>query len=132
MTENQFITIAGQRYRLVPVNEKDLSPIARLKAKEYQVTITGKVLRDWGLNNFVRKNDGTEGKVHSLLIGDEGGTIKVALWQENADAVKGVVVNDTILITGGYTKDGVVKDGKQFIELHVGKGGHVAIVPKEE
>ena len=129
------IYIDGTEYRLVPAESSfrtENSAISGLTSGKFKVTLSGKVVKDWKLNTFTRKNDGSEGRVHSLLIGDDGGTIKVAAWGEHTDALKEVQEDDIVVISGGYTKDGQLKDGHQYIELHVGKRGSIAIAPPED
>ena len=111
------ITIDNIVYRLVEDDgtKSEFRTIKSLSANEFQIDIQGKIIRDWKLNKFTRA-DGTEGKVHSLLIGDESGTIKVALWGPHTDTVKKVEEGDILTVKNGYTKKGQ----KDFIELHAG------------
>lgn len=135
MVNWEFITIDGQQYKLTPVGAAQApakTGISSLEAGQFDVDLSAKVVKDWKLNVFTRKNDGTEGRVHSLLVGDNTGTIKVALWDKHTKTVESIQEGDVIVISGGYTKKGLVKDGKQFIELHAGQKSTVAIVPQEE
>ena len=131
--EDKFITLDGQRYRLTPVDsESTETGIASLKAGMKKVELVAKVALDWKLNVFIRKTDGSEGRVHSLLVKDETGSIKVALWDTHAETVKDIQEGDTIVISNGYVKLGQKKDDVQYIELHAGKFSTVAIMPQEE
>ena len=131
---DEFIRIDGILYRRV--DEETESPpategIASLKAGMKKVDLSAEVALDWKLNVFTRKTDGSEGRVHSLLVKDETGSIKVALWDTHAETVKDVQEGDTIVITNGYVKLGQKKDDTQFIEIHVGKYSNVVLVPQE-
>ena len=131
--EDKFITLDGQRYRLTPVDsESTETGIASLKAGMKKIDLVAEVALDWKLNVFIRKTDGSEGRVHSLLVKDSTGTIKVALWDTHAETIKDIQEGDTIAITNGYVKLGQKKDETQFIELHVGKFSNVEIVPQGE
>ena len=129
----EFITIDGQRYRLTPADKESAETGIRfLKAGMGNVNLTAKVATDWGLNVFTRKNDGSEGRVHSFLLSDNSGSIKAALWDSHTEVATKIKEGDTILITNGYVKDGLKKENTQFIEIHVGKFSDVVIVPQEE
>ena len=131
--EDKFITLDGQRYRLTPVDsESTETGIASLKAGMKKIDLVAEVALDWKLNVFIRKTDGSEGRVHSLLVKDETGSIKVALWNTHAETVKDIQEGDTIAITNGYVKLGQKKDDVQYIELHVGKLSTVEIVQEEQ
>jgi len=114
---NERIVIDGITYRLVVDDgqESEFRPVKGLSEREFEISVQGKVVKDWNLNEFTRQ-DGTEGKVHSLLIADSSGSIKVALWGPHADAVKGVKEGDILTVRNGYTKKGL----KDYIEIHAG------------
>ena len=116
-TMNEKIVIDGITYLLVKDDgqKSEFRSIKSLSEREFQIDVQGKVIRDWQLNKFTRA-DGSEGKVHSLLIGDGSGTIKVALWGPHADTAKDVAEGDILTVKNGYTKKGQ----KDFIELHAG------------
>lgn len=129
------IYIRGTKYRLVPVGSGDTPEadgIASLKAGMKKVDLSAEVAKDWKLNVFKRSTDGSEGRVHSLLVTDGNKSIKVALWDTHAETVKDIQEGDTIVISNGYVKNGQLKEGVQYIELHVGKFSDVAVVPKGE
>lgn len=119
------IVIDGVRYREVSGAETPagFAVIANLRAGKFHVSIKAKVVKDWGLNQFTRA-DGTEGKVYSLLVADDSGSIKVALWGEQADKVAGVKEGDILIVKRGYTKDGF----KEYIELHASTKSEVELI----
>jgi len=61
-------------------------------------SIKGKVIRITAISEFVR-NDGSEGKVRSITLGDSTGTIRVVFWNEDVTKIKSLQVGDNISIT---------------------------------
>ncbi len=92
------------------------------------VNITGKVLSINGVKEF--KTSKREGKLASLLIGDETGTIKVVLWDINLIKEienNSVKENDIIKIKNAYSRD-----NNGFLELHMGNKSQLSINPAGE
>ncbi len=81
------------------------------------VDITGKVVRVFPPREFDRK-DGTKGKVCSLILGDETGTIRTVFWGDDVSLIEdGKIAEGGILrIRAGYTKENLNGEA----ELHIG------------
>jgi len=77
------------------------------------INVVGKVLDDGEMRTFAR-DDGTEGCVCSLTIGDETGKIRTVLWGDDARNVK-FVPGDVVEIRNGYSKEGY-----GGVEIHIG------------
>jgi replication factor A1 len=67
------------------------------------------------------------GKVASLVIGDETGTIRIVLWGSQADATKEVKEDDIVKIIGGYVR---VNQGRR--EVHLNDRSKLIINPQGE
>lgn len=135
---DKFITLEGVKYRLTPVDgQMPLTGIASLKAGDKKIDLTATVSKDWKLNVFTRQ-DGSEGRVHSLLVKDDTGSIKVAVWGDLTETVANIQENDIITVHNGYVKKGQEKKDEQgntvgnFLELHVGQYSTIAVLPQEE
>ena len=76
------------------------------------VETVGKVIQTYELREFTTTD--RQGKVASLVIGDETGTIRVVMWGDQADNIKNIEKDMIIKIVGGY-----VKDNNGRIELHL-------------
>jgi replication factor A1 len=89
------------------------------------VTLTGQIVSVYPPKTFKRR-DWTEGKIASILISDESGTLRVVLWDHKVDLVeKGKIRQEqTIKISHGYVREGL--DGKP--ELHLGDKGRIKIL----
>jgi len=89
------------------------------------VETVGKVLQTYELREFTT-ND-RQGKVASLVIGDETGTIRIVMWGDQADNIKNINKDMTIKVIGGY-----VKDNNGTIELHLNERSQVILNPEGE
>ena len=67
------------------------------------------------------------GKVASMIVGDETGTVKIVMWGSQAEQAARISQNDVIKITGGY-----VKDNNSKTELHLNDRSQLFINPKNE
>tara|TARA_Y100000031_G_scaffold155768_1_gene207551 strand:+ start:966 stop:1973 length:1008 start_codon:yes stop_codon:yes gene_type:complete len=89
------------------------------------VETVGKVIQTYELREFTT-ND-RQGKVASLVIGDETGTIRVVMWGDQADNIKNISKDMILKIIGGY-----VKDNNGTIELHLNDRSKLLINPEGE
>ncbi len=83
------------------------------------ITVRGFVLDTDSVRTFER-DDGTEGKVANIVIGDETGRIRVTLWDDQAQTVDSIMPGTTVEIIDGYVRE---RDGS--LEIHVGNRGAV-------
>ena len=63
---------------------------------------------------------GKAGKVANAMVGDETGTIKMSLWNEQIDQIK---VGDKLLVKNGY-----VSEWQGEMQLGTGKFGSLEVV----
>lgn len=98
---------------------KDLHPGLR------DAQTSGKVINKYETRTFVR--NGVEGKVASLLMGDETGKIRAVCWGSNADKVEEVKSGDIISINGGY-----VKENNNYPEVHINDRSTISLNPEGE
>lgn len=103
-------------------------PISKITEIMSNIVITGRILRIFDTNNFVRK-DGSPGKVGSFVINDKSGTIKIVLWDEQAKILKKKFfrTGEIVQVIGGYSKLGL----KNEIEVHLSKAGKIILSPKD-
>jgi replication factor A1 len=102
----------------------------KLKVKEIysgmkNVSTVGKVVRKFDVHEFA-KGEST-GKVCSLIIGDETGTIRVVFWNEQTDWLAKVNADDIILIKEAY-----VRENNNNKEIHLGDRGEIEVNPEGE
>src|SRR3990167_10045385 len=93
----------------------------KLKVKEIyagmrSVTTVGKVVRKFEVREFSK--DIRSGKVCSLILGDETGTVRVVFWNDQVDALKKVSEGDILLVQDGYARE-----NNNDREVHLGNQG---------
>jgi len=96
--------------------------IETLTLGQSDVTVTGLVLGTDDPRTFDR-DDGSEGKVANLTLGDETGRIRVTLWDDRADRATEIEPGTAVEVVDGYVRE---RDGD--LELHVGDQGAVEAV----
>lgn len=89
------------------------------------VETVGKVLQVFDERQF--SSNGREGKVASLQIADETGSIRAVLWNEQAEKVKGVSVGDVVKIKSAY-----VRERNGLKELHLNDRSVLLVNPPGE
>jgi replication factor A1 len=83
------------------------------------VTFRGVVLDTDAVRTFDR-DDGSEGRVSNLTLGDETGRVRVTLWDERADAAEELEAGQSVEVVDGYVRE---RDGS--LELHVGSRSEI-------
>jgi replication factor A1 len=83
------------------------------------VNLRGVVLGTDSVRTFDR-DDGTEGRVSNLTLGDETGRVRVTLWDERADRAEALEAGQSVEVVDGY-----VREREGALELHVGDRGAV-------
>ncbi|WP_436346719.1 single-stranded DNA binding protein [Natronorubrum sp. FCH18a] len=109
----------------VDVQVADTHTVEALSLGLSNVNLVGLVLDTDSVRTFDR-DDGSEGKVSNLVLGDSTGRIRVTLWDEQADLATEIDPGTTVEVIDGYVKD---RDGT--LELHVGNRGAVEEVDEE-
>jgi replication factor A1 len=106
---------------LAPPNEE--LKIKQVYAGMKGITTLGKVIQKYDIREF-SKGEST-GKVCSLVIGDETGTIRLVFWNNQVDQVQNINVDDILQI-----KDAYVRENRNDREIHVNDRTHIDINPE--
>lgn len=109
---------------IVSTTQKKLK-IKEIYAGMRSVTTVGKVMRKFEVREFAKED--RSGKVCSLVLGDETGTIRAVFWNDQVDLLKEVSEGDILLL-----KDGYVKENNNGKEVHLGKEGSIEVNPEGE
>ncbi|SEW21069.1 single-stranded DNA binding protein [Natrinema salifodinae] len=109
----------------VDVQVSDTHTVEDLSLGLSNVNLVGLVLDTDSVRTFDR-DDGSEGRVSNLVLGDETGRIRVTLWDDQADLATEFDPDETAEVIDGYVKE---RDGQ--LELHVGNRGAVEAVDEE-
>ncbi|WP_096390595.1 single-stranded DNA binding protein [Halopenitus persicus] len=83
------------------------------------VTLVGTVLEAGDVRTFSR-DDGTEGRVANLTLGDETGRVRVTMWDDRADLAEEFEAGEVVEVVDGY-----VRERDDDLELHVGNRGSI-------
>ncbi|MFP4038330.1 MAG: OB-fold nucleic acid binding domain-containing protein [Candidatus Nanohaloarchaea archaeon] len=93
-----------------------------------KVVVEGRVLNVSDLNTFERDGDEEDGKVQNLLLGDDTGTIRVTLWDDQTEIAENVDEGDVIKMAGCYT----VEDDRGNAELRLGDSATVKMADDQD
>jgi replication factor A1 len=93
-----------------------------------KVHVKAKVLNISNVNTFERDDDEEDGKVQNLVLGDETGTIRVTLWDEQTEIADKITEDDGLEIAGAYT----VEDNQGEAELRLGDDVQVKMLDDDE
>jgi len=106
--------------------EQPVSPwtkVADLRAGMRGVNVAARVGLIGGAREF-RRRDGTPGKVASVLLEDDSGSVRLNLWGDDVDLLKEMKVGDVVAVENGYTRMGLGAVGLNF-----GQNGRLIINP---
>ena len=92
------------------------SKIGDLSQGMKNVNILAKVLQVYEIRTFGNQN---EGKVGSILVGDETGLSRVTFWNDKTKYLNDLIVGDVVEIQHTYTKE-----NNNRIEIHMGNASH--------
>jgi replication factor A1 len=100
--------------------------IKNILAGMRDVETVGKIQQVFPVSEFQRK-DGTLGKVASISIGDETGTIRVVMWGSQADAATTLKQDDIVKVLSGYVRE---NSGRK--EIHLNDRSRLVVNPPGE
>ncbi|MFH5797353.1 single-stranded DNA binding protein [Haladaptatus sp. CMAA 1911] len=103
----------------IDVQVQDSYTVSDLSLGLSDVNLQGKLL-DTGTVRTFDRDDGSEGRVANLTVGDETGRVRITLWDERADAAEELSAGIAVEVVDGYVRE---RDGN--LELHVGNRGAV-------
>ena len=102
----------------ITVGEPQSNKISDLAEGMYDLTLSVKVERVFPMSTFTRKTDDSEGKVLSMIVGDDSGTTRMVFWDDLADTASEIQEGEVIQLTGGMSRAGR-NDGE--IEVHASR-----------
>lgn len=109
----------------VSAYEPETVDIATLEPGEEGVAVAGEVLRVESIRTFER-DDGSEGRVATVVIGDATGSVTVSAWDGATEYLEGLAAVDACRIVGGNVRE---RDGRT--ELHIGTSGRIEPIEDE-
>ena len=110
----------------IEVSLSDSYTVEELSMGLSDVTLVGELLDvDDDYRTFDR-DDGSEGRVGNVAIGDETGRIRVTLWDEATDLLEELEAGEVVEVVDGY-----VREREGDLELHVGSRGTIEEVDED-
>ncbi|WP_440010324.1 single-stranded DNA binding protein [Halomicrococcus sp. SG-WS-1] len=109
----------------IDVQVQDTYAVDDLSLGLSDVNLRGKLLDTDTVRTFDR-DDGSQGKVSNLTVGDETGRVRVTLWDERADLAEELDPGISVEVVDGYVRE---RDGS--LELHVGNRGAVEEIEED-
>jgi len=121
--------------RELGVDVQQMSPATGLKIGELtettrNVTIKARVDHIGGIRTFTKKEGGGEGKVASIRVSDDTGSIRVVLWDDQTRIIEEelISIDELIEVRGGFMRKGL----GESLEISMGRTGHIRPLDKEE
>ena len=102
--------------------------IKELNALMRNVEVLAKVTRIFEIRTF--KTEKREGRIASLMLGDETGVTRLVIWDEKV--IKEVETGNVKELTTVLLKNGYVRENNGYLELHLGSNGSLVINPLGE
>ncbi|MBI2128620.1 hypothetical protein HYU07_00125 [Candidatus Woesearchaeota archaeon] len=99
--------------------------IKNILAGMRNVETVGKITNVYELREFVSRE--RSGKVASLVIGDETGSVRIVLWNDQANNLEKIKQGDVIKIVGGYVRENFGR-----LEVHINDKSRLIISPPGE
>jgi len=95
-----------------------LTKIGSIRPEMGNVTFQGRVVSVSEVREFPR-SDGSVGRVANLVLADETGSIRVALWDENTELIR----SGDLRVDQCLKVRGLAKEGYAGTEVSLGRGG---------
>ena len=111
--------VEGDEETDIDVDLTEGSTVESLSLGQSDVNLRGVVL-DTGTVRTFSRDDGSEGRVSNLTLGDETGRVRVTMWDERADRAEELEPGATVEVVDGY-----VREREGSLELHVGSRGAI-------
>jgi replication factor A1 len=98
--------------------------VGEIKPGMRNISLQGRVTGTSEARAFKRR-DGEEGKVASLLLQDETGSIRLSLWDEDVKSLETIKEGDIVSVEGAYARESLGGLG-----LNLGSGGRITTIQK--
>ncbi len=120
LTREGAIAIIAAEYGVdlgIEEEKKEKIKIEELHEGMNDVSVAGRVKKIYPIKTF------DNGKVGNIILDDETGEIRVALWNEKTKILDTLDVGTTVEIKHGYVKEGF----RDMLDLNIGKRGTIEI-----
>ncbi len=124
-------TFYGTVINVLEVGVRPAEPVAHwtkmadLREGMRSVNVAGRVAHISEERAFTRR-DGSAGRVASVLMEDETGTIRLSLWDDDVDLKKDMEIGSILTVENGYTRLSLGDVG-----LNAGQSSRITLNPKD-
>ncbi len=123
-TSRVLVSPDSPQVKKLPEIVERLLKLEELETDMPSIDVVARVRRKFPVLEF-KRDDGSKGRVASLVLEDETSLAKASFWDNASEVAERVVVGDVLLLRGAYTKTGLT--GKP--EIHVGRSTKIEINP---
>ncbi len=109
-----------------PKRDVEFAKIEDIKEAKVPVSMIVKVIKKYDKINFT-SSKGTEGAVQSCLVGDEGGVIRLTVWNDQTEVLENIHEGDILKITNAYTRENT--QNTERIDVHYGQYSDLEVNP---
>ncbi|MFW9812289.1 MAG: OB-fold nucleic acid binding domain-containing protein [Candidatus Thorarchaeota archaeon] len=95
----------------------------------FGISLKAKIQRVFRLSTFTRQRDGSEGKVLSMIVADESGTVRLVFWDDSATQMEDAEDGEVIRLRNVNVR--TTRDGSA-IEVHIGRSATIERNLEEE
>lgn len=99
--------------------------IKDLKLTARGITVTGRVVRKYDVRSFDK--NGRQGRVASLLLGDETGVTRLVFWNDQVDVFEELKEGDILVVKNPFVKQSYQKDR---LELQLNQQSALGVNPE--
>ncbi len=80
--------------------------LAEVEPEMRSLDLSAKVKRKLPVHEF-KRGDGSTGRVATVILADDSGTLRASFWDSAADLLQGVGANDVVMLQNAYTRTGL-------------------------
>ena len=147
LTREGAVSIIASELGMSPVRKpKDVSiKIADIQEGMTNIDLLGKVTRLSEVKQFTKRTTGESGRVMSVVLADESGSVRVSLWDEQTEVGSALSIGDAVRLSGGFakkgfndaveltlTRRGAIEKTSADIDVPVAREEHVAVADLAE
>ncbi len=108
--------------------EKQELKIKNIVPEMRKLNIKGRIAEISDINTFERDDEEEDGKVQNVTLGDDTGTLRMTLWDEQTQITEKIEEDDAIEISGAYT----IENNQGNPEIRLGDDATVKMAEKDE
>jgi hypothetical protein len=105
----------------------EMKKIKEITEAKVPISFNSKVIRKYDKVTFSSQN-GSEGNVQSLLVGDDEAIIRIVFWNDKTEILDNIQENDILKILNAYTRE---NNNSGRIEVHFGQYSDIEVNPKD-